>query len=326
MIANHDEREDQQESEKKSPEEVNNGVSPTSEHSAGQEALAFAHFALERPLRRIRRNRCKKAMDSFADHYPRLFAIFCGILVPLFALIALSTLFGYWIAQVESPVEISYNDNQLAIWSLQNARLQILSGLTAVTPRICLSLFLRNVTKQDAYSPWDTVLNVSSAPIDGVSNNETLFWVKLGYLIAEDYLPESVLRENPDLNVSEMYSFMTRCGVSIQSGIKSYTALTVVVPESEAGAALTFNWNRCSPYRERDPNFTVSLRPANQSAFYAQNWIENATAIYDKYYEYYTTPPQNLSSPLASLLASNRSFVEATGDMDCEVNQYAGGK
>jgi hypothetical protein len=326
MIASNEEVGEQQASEKQAPEESIDGVSPPSDRLApGTGALAFAHDTLERPLRRVRRNMCTDTMDSFADHYPRLFAIFCGILIPLFALIALATLFGYWISQIESPVEISYNDYQLAIWSQQNVRLQILSDLTAVTPRICLRLFLQNYTAEKSSSPWDSVLNLTSATVDGVSNNETLFLVKLGYLIAEEYLPDSVSREYSVLNVSEVYSFLTRCGASIQAGIKNYTALTVVVPDSDAGATLTFNWNRCSPYRQRDPNFTVSVRPANQSAFYTQNWIDNATAIYDKYYEYYTTAPQNLSSPLASALASNRSFFEATGAKDCVVNQYAGG-
>jgi hypothetical protein len=285
--------------------------------------------------------------DRCADAFPRLYAISCGMIFPLLSLVAMAIVFGYWLAHMESPFEIIYNDQQLAYSAIQTTRLQILSDLTALTPTICLRLYVQQPVSQSSSistsSPWEVLLNQSStAALASLSSSssielsmEALFQIRLEYLVDTENSyttlePYIIDTPNREWNVTDLYQYMKQCGNSVQSGIQNHTAFfTLVVPNGSNTRSdtkdLNFHWNRCTPYEILDQHtYTVSLRPTNQSQYYTQTWEQEASRLYQEYNEYYTMV-QNYSVPLASILARNRSRTEASGGSACVVNQFAGG-
>jgi hypothetical protein len=275
------------------------------------------------------------------------------MIFPLLSLVAMAIVFGYWLAHIESPSEIIDNDQQLAHRAIQTTRLQILSDLTALTPTICLRLYVQQPVSQSSStstsSPWEVLLNQSSAaalaslssPSSSSSSielfsMEALFQIQFEYLVDTENSyttlePDIIDTPNREWNVSDLYQYMKLCGNSVQSGIQNHTAFfTLVVPNGNNTRPdtndLNFHWNRCTPYEILDQHhaYTVSLRPTNQSQYYTQTWEQEASRLYQEYNEYYTMV-QNYSLPLASIMARNRSRTEASGGSACVVNQFAGG-
>jgi hypothetical protein len=285
--------------------------------------------------------------DRCADAFPRLYAISCGMIFPLLSLVAMAIVFGYWLAHMESPLEIIDNDQQLAHRDIQTTRYQILSDLTALTPTICLRLYVQQSVSvpqsTSTSSPWEVLLHQSSAAaLASLASSssielsmEALFQIQLEYLVDTENSyttlePDIIDTPNREWNVSDLYQYTKHCSNSVQSGIQNHTAFfTLVVPNGNTRPNtkdLNFHWNRCTPYEILDQHhaYTVSLRPTNQSQYYTQTWEQEASRLYQEYNEYYTMV-QNYSIPLASIMARNRSRTEASGGSACVVNQFAGG-
>jgi hypothetical protein len=307
-----------------------------------------------------------RCMDHYAHTYPRLYAISFGIFIPLFSLVIITCLFGYWIAQVESPIEIQQNDEKIANLSIINMKLSILSNLTSISPKVCLQLFLNNITTKDLLisSSIIEILYLYDKQANGAYQNisatdlyslELLQDIQLRYTTMENetisdfddlnhtfnFLSSSNninINNSTEVNLLELFTFFRTCGEKFYSYIYNYTDLTNDITSdvrsrsmSTVGGSststtptLTFNWNRCTPYSIRQPEFVESLRPWNQTKYYIQNWEMDAKQLFQYYYNYYTNT-NNISSALAMPLAQNQSNNEATGGMNCDVNVFAGG-
>lgn len=316
-----------------------------------EDEVAEGHVELpvEGPRRQNRRRNC---CTCFSNRFPRLFAILFGIHIPLFVLVLLSCIFGYWIAHIEGPVEIQENDSRIASYTITTRKLQILSNLTSVSPKICFNLFLNNVTFETLMSsPLVDILyegveedetssttssNMNATEDDDNTPIDVLQQIKVRYeSIADDTVPEIYNNSNaldPILNIIDLYNYLQLCGDKFRSFIYNETGLTIF-PRSEEGTsdamtaqpALTFSWNRCTPYQFVDqPNYMLSLHPANQTQYYIMAWHNDTIRLFNYYYNYYTTT-WNVSTDIATSLAQQQSVAEATGQAACVVNTFSGG-
>ena len=282
----------------------------------------------EEPTRR------KSCCQKFGNRFPRIFAIVFGIILPVCFLVVLCSIFGYWIAQIESPVEILQNDANIATYVNATRTLQLLSNLTSVSPKVCLTLFLNNITTETlmTYSLWDLLYEFfekepsATAKVNSYTSTEMLFQFKSWF----DTIPE--VHNNSDLvdterSLTDMYNFMKLCGENVSSFIfKESSVSTLVHPGESESASLDFAWNRCTPYSFFDQQvFTLSLHPFNQTIYYIEAWGADEERLFEQYYNYYTTT-MNVSSNFAMLLARQKSVAEATGEAACDVNMFAGGK
>jgi hypothetical protein len=302
----------------------------------------------EIPVDLPRRQNC---CTRFSNRFPRLFSILFGIYIPIFVLVLLSCVFGYWIAHIESPVEIQENDSILASFTITNKKLQILSNLTSVSPKICFNLFLNNVTSQmlmssslidilyegteeDPSSSTDS--NASTTDNNDGTPIEVLHQISVRYQsIADDTVPDiynNSLSMDAALNIIDLYNYLQLCGDKFRSFIYNETGLTILPLSGETTSysstgvpLLYFSWNRCTPYQLVDqPNFRLSLHPANQTQYYISAWENDTIRLYDYYYNYYTTV-WNVSTNIAVALAQQQSVAEATGNAACVVNTFSGG-
>lgn len=302
----------------------------------------------ERPPEQTARR--KNCCTSVSTRFPRLFAILFGIHIPIFVLVLLSCVFGYWIAHIESPVEIEQNDNRIASYAITTRKLQILSNLTSVSPKICFNLFLNNVTIETLMSsslldilyegiedePSSSTLNSTATVDDDSTPIEILHQIKSRYeSIADDTVPEiynSSKLVDAELNIIDLYNFLQVCGDKFRSFIYNETGLTILPLAEESTSysmtalpVLSFSWNRCTPLQfSRQPDFMLSLHPINQTQYYITAWENDTMRLFDYYYNYYTTT-WNISTDIAFALAEQQSVVEATGKAACVVNTFSGG-
>ena len=246
---------------------------------------------VERPQQeQSRRQHCG---TRFGYRFPRLFAILFGILIPIFVLVLISCIFGYWIAHIESPAEIQENDRRIASYTITNRKLQILSNLTRVSPKVCLNLFLNNVTTETLLStslvdilykgsmeeePSSTIASNRTAAGDiAVTPIEVLDQIEVWYAsIADDTVPELYNNSSSTdavLNIFDLYNFLQLCGDKFRSFVYNETTFTTLPPPEgsinygvTAVPVLYFSWNRCTPYQfVEQTKFMLSLHPVNQS-------------------------------------------------------------
>lgn len=84
--------------------------------------------------------------------YPRIYAFFSGLVLPLFSLIAFTMVCGYPLAYLESPLELEHNDYVLGQQMLLLLESSIYANITQQLPRICLSLYYHNSTAEEFLS------------------------------------------------------------------------------------------------------------------------------------------------------------------------------
>ena len=314
------------------------------ENIDGEELVAdVAEEEIERPQPQPQpQHRKQSCCQKFGDRFPRIFAITFGVILPVCGLVLLSCVFGYWIAQIESPVEILQNDNVIASYTITARKIQILSNLTSVSPKICFNLFLNNVTVETLIKSslvdilYEGIEEEQSSTDDDGTSIETLHRLKVRYeSIADDTVPDIYNNSqaiDEQVNIMHLYNFLQLCGDKFRSFIYNETGLTIL-PQSEESAtydtitlpALYFSWNRCTPFKFLEvPNFIHSLHPSNQTKYYLSAWENDTIRLYDYYYDYYTLT-WNVSSAIASSLAQQQSIEEATGEAACDVNMFSGG-
>lgn len=221
---------------------------------------------------------CCRCAHRCSDRYPRAVAIGGGILAPLFSLVAIAVVFGYWLAREESPLEIVGNNAVVAATAVLDFRNRVLANATAVTPLVCLRLFAArdNRTGVDVGQFW-------TATVPGAAANATLLDA-IDTAVTVNFTVASFLAENDDpfsapltapqaqVNTTELYRFMSECGERARETLQRFVQLTTL---ETAMGALTFSWNRCAPvnasvgdgysFANEESAYTYSLRPVRCS-------------------------------------------------------------
>jgi hypothetical protein len=260
--------------------------------------------------------------------WPRTFAIFFAVVLPLWLLIAISSILGYFLAKLEAPNEIIQNDDILEA----QAELREIGSLAAraaqAIPKICFELFLlaRPVTdmareleialeKDDNFFPAETAQPVTD-------------------ILSDDLIV---------LNKTAMYEFMQLCGDEARPITERLLQRGGDIIDISA-AELTFNWIRCGPWANGldssgvlDPHDVVDLRPEAQEEFYRETWNDDQQRLFDEYRKEYTTASNstahleesvgtNLTVIAARFLAFQNSIGNATGGTKCYLNGPGSGK
>lgn len=205
------------------------------------------------------------------DRYPRSFALFFGIIFPLFLLIAISWLFGFMLARAESPVEIETNDDLMRSVTLLNKTSNLLTNLTYAVPRICFRSFLYKNTDYD----WDSSFREAFQNAEDIGS---ILEATISYVLQlenGEYLGEGIEDVTIEINVTEMDAYLSTCGNTFRNEVEEVLAFannvsTTALSEGNC-LSLTFKWNRCTPYNKnstihwssRDPNYRESLWPVS---------------------------------------------------------------
>lgn len=234
------------------------------------------------------RQRCR------SDRFPRTVAVVCGILLPLFGLIALTIIFGYWISRIESPPEIVDNNQRLAATAVQMFRSRVLANLTAMVPRICLqrqllhySFLQENHTNNatTVSSSEDFLMLPLQEAATAAANQSASETEMMEALINANLELQSLTLEAEDknwmdpqelllVNATELYENMIACLDRMREALETLSQWSAAFDydndTADASGELTFNWNRCTPYEarssghtERNQTYAYSLQPVS---------------------------------------------------------------
>lgn len=234
---------------------------------------------------------CKRCRS---DRFPRTVAIVCGILLPMLGLIALTDVFGYWLARVESPPETVRNNQHLAATAVQMFYSRVLANLTAMAPHICLQQQLLHYSNlqenrtNDATKvvPAVDLLNVTLQEAAVAANQSASRTEKMAAIVNINLELHALLLKSEDknrmdpqelllVNSTEFYG----CLGSVRETLETLLQWTAAFDYDDedttvASGELTFNWNRCTPYgdnstarvsgsTERSETYAYSLRPVS---------------------------------------------------------------
>eukprot|EP00984_Skeletonema_dohrnii_P010789 scaffold4233_cov142-Skeletonema_dohrnii-CCMP3373.AAC.32 len=83
--------------------------------------------------------------------WPRTSALTFGVVVPLFLLIAVSVFFGYFLAQLEGPDEIIYNNDVISTQIALALQDQLIGNITETLPYICACTYLADKKQQGIF-------------------------------------------------------------------------------------------------------------------------------------------------------------------------------
>jgi hypothetical protein len=276
--------------------------------------------------------RCKKCCNRTPCcrdcilKWPRTFAFLFGVVVPLFVLLVIILIFGYFLAVLEAPGEVEANNNVVANETKANIFADAVVNLTTSIPRACFEIYILQ-------SDNDTAIFVN--------DTETLGEFLLEYLTETDkpiLLPDrfsSPVDENsfeipsdlPDvyiINVTELYEFMDDCGEAAEPLVNRL--FEGVATAAEAVGDLMFNWINCVPGATGLDNLlglgsipsNAELRPEAQAQYFKETWQADQQALYEQYVK----EELEANSTLPYVRALNRSIDDATGEEGCAVNPF----
>jgi hypothetical protein len=269
---------------------------------------------------------CGKCIAS----WPRTFALFFGVVFPLWLLIALSIFFGYFLAELEAPNEVRENNEIMAA----QAQVRLLGSLAAraaqVIPTLCFELFLLGLPVTDIGTTVEVVLDITDPFQAGARQQPSPL---VGAVLSDDLII---------LNKTAMYEYMESCGD--EAGPITEALLRRAGDLSDiSSTALTFNWIRCGPWANGIGSSGVlvprpinELSPEAQQAFYNQTWYDDQQQLFDKFSQenmeanITAVYEENLGTNLTVLAARYQAFQDsienATGGSKCYLNGPGSGK
>ena len=249
--------------------------------------------------------------------WPRTSAILLGVILPMFFLIFLSVLFGFFLARAETPLEIQQNDAAMVQSMLQLSTVRFVVNTTDTIPALCLGLYFlqQNVSSLDEYL-LEHLLGPGNSSLAAQS-------------------PELVSPgREVSVNTSETLQFMVQCGQVAGSIVERTIRNTSAIYRDEVPGDLTFNWVRCYPGARglgqagESPTSIDEYRFNAQYEWYAKTWKQSQNETYQALLAEYLADSANSSTTTeeAVLRAKNESYQLATGASGCSYNVPSSGK
>jgi hypothetical protein len=272
---------------------------------------------------------------DYSRNYPRVHAICCGMILPLWFLILLSLLFGSFLAKLESPGEIESNNAYLRRQAIVGNYLEIVGATIEKLPKICFGLFLLFQTNNQTYNNYTYTEEETTA---SAGADMFKFYLETGEerfaaLYAANVL---LLTTTYDLNVTEFGIFTLACGDSARqftNGIQQ--RWTKELESVSSQTSFSFHWNRCSAYDDEETTEErnkfrfmpsqaqiIASRPLEQAKHYARIWQERQIELEAKYLEQLLKEEeeQQLGVVAARITAFEMSLQDATAADKCNSN------
>jgi len=191
---------------------------------------------------------------------PPMLLILIGVILPLFVLLLISLLFGYFLSLLEEDEEVEFNNNLLAI-AEQNALMSSLfSNLTILAPRICFHHYVLN----------NGTTLTTLVELVGENPEQILETALAGEFTQDAYQNLSTDDDDQLLNAKDSYSFLVQCqNAMLEEAQQLGGSLAVQISSVElVTPALTFNWIRCTPFHgdvswQTNLTYEESIRPVS---------------------------------------------------------------
>ena len=273
----------------------------------------------------------RQSISKVPGRWPRTFSLAFGVVVPVLLLLCISLFFGYFLAHLESEDEIASN-NAIVAERAKYARVsQFLGNVSSQVPRICLSVVVRNDTRDEDF---DLVAEIDNELFDIYTREDAKRFNASHY--SED------IRGIDRDEVQDLFSFMRECGGTVWRQTEQFTGEYATA--NDLGSP-SFHWIRCMPngnassshfnqlfgsYVKSPLRNLTQLRPDLQEAIFVEAWTYHQRELEAQFLaelgeELAKNNITNTEALIAARLeAYERSLAEADGSGQCQANSEAG--
>lgn len=248
------------------------------------------------------------------EAWPRTSAFLFGVVVPLFTLVAVALLFGFFLSKLEGPPEIEANDHLLAAHTEAETLVTIVSNFTGLLPQLCIKLYFDN------HSILELGPALFDRLVDGALDE------------SEDLKVEQLVnRSLLSIDTEELFTYMEACGNDAKP-ITSFLAERAANASKRVSGDLSFNWVRCYPGADglggtgqsdiwATGQSIEEIRPAAQVQHFQRVWELDRQRIYhETLRESLKDPHYRGSAGALRLAAFDYSIAQASGAVGCELN------
>eukprot|EP00980_Cylindrotheca_fusiformis_P027602 scaffold21455_cov116-Cylindrotheca_fusiformis.AAC.19 len=234
--------------------------------------------------------------------FPRSFAFFLWVFIPLWLLVFLSLLGGNWLTRFEAPKEYATND------------------------AVIKARFLFNLSNPGIYQ--EKLVNLPMTCFYDYLNETNVTRLPDGRLVPDEAITTEMLLSDLSIQMKECSAHAKEV-LDLHNGRQEQVFSLSIVP-------LTFNWIRCwdqqvyGRHNPVQPTPEQILAAGNQTLFYEETWLADQARLYQGYIRNETTgggneSDTNSTTPCQGLtcynrLALDRSVAEATGRHGCGSN------
>lgn len=260
------------------------------------------------------------ALRSLPRRFPRTFALIFKVFLPLYLIIAISMLFGYFLCRFEAPGEMHSNNMALAAARMMEQLKQFNLMTINISPLLCLDLYLNG-------------LNGTSLPQDIIDKHNDQLFVLDGLTAAQDLLfgSEFSTANLTVSNVTALRWFMADCATETKLQAIEYqkNVFDGALFSDYIGSEVTFNWIKCPVPDQSDAGKnetdagdlmnvvteTFVIYEAGAQLEYAQQrWEQDLNKTYHEYYAIYQT---NFTENEARAKAIRDAYANADGFDHC---------
>ena len=273
--------------------------------------------------------------------WPRIYALIFAVLVPLYCVILLSMLFGYFLGRLEAPGEIFNNNSVLATRHVLDDTAVFNDKVLLATPRVCFDLYVKSLDEPMAEETMSAILDEEIGKI-------ALSWMfpdAEGTSGSNQTAPEtsSEARTGPsNVNVMEALDFVGKCSEMMKDKSEAFSASRLLEYADEIGTLgsdLGFNWIKCpvpvgntsidgSDEANGDGSaldaFLLSFATFEvgaQEEGVTRHWEANFNKLRDEYFEVYKNEASSMAE--ANLWAYWNAVGNADGFEGCNVDTFA---
>jgi hypothetical protein len=263
----------------------------------------------------------KSLLARIFRRFPRCYAIWCGMIFPLWFLVLLSLIGGRFLGDFEFDEEVNSNDNAMRLRLVEERYNGLVGRLERYAPALCHIHYKNEVPPENL---TDT----------------------LGYLLLKTHtlMPEFIEQEQEKMidegqfsiqNLTSFSMYLNACGEVVHNLTSSLQNDFIGEYETSwaASRSLSFNWIRCVNVSWTTPTgfnrvfqptqkYIDAAHPANQSKAFSDAWLESQKSLQDYYSNELEEGPGYQE---ARLKAFNQSNYEATGGSSCAVNVPSAG-
>ena len=180
------------------------------------------------------KKRCS-VLRSLPRRFPRTFALIFQVFLPLYSLIGIAMIFGYFLCRIEGPGEKYANNMALAASHMMDQLARLSEVTINVIPLLCLDAYL--------------------ATMDGASINQeayfdTQLFTQNGHITAAQDILNATDFSITSLNITNLTafrSFIADCGTekSRQTEELGESIYNNDILAEYIGSEVTFNWVKC---------------------------------------------------------------------------------
>jgi hypothetical protein len=230
--------------------------------------------------------------SNLPRRFPRTIALVFRVFLPLYSLILIAMVFGYFLCRLEAPGEKHANNMALAANNLVDQMERLNEMTLTVVPLICFERYIKRINGTQTFQD----------PLEEYINK---LFIENGYDVVQQLLEHDFTMPNISVsNLTELRLFTAECGIKMNEMVNQFReqAYNDASISDYIGNEVTFNWIKCPVDKNKsltdvdltDVDLTdlvsetfVVYEAGAQLEYVTQRWESDLSKTYDDYFAQY---------------------------------------